>query len=142
MNTNYNSPAIKGTNITFSCNDSQLLLQGPESATCIGNGIWEPDPRNVGCLQKGAWRHTYNCECLMYLCIPPTATVTSGCYGTFAGNICYNSTESPGDAESPSMNHSNNIIAGQRKTMGAFVGAQIYYDHTHFTAALANYLAS
>ena len=64
----------------------------------------------------------YNCECLMSLCIPPTATVTSGCYGTFAGNISYNSTESPGDAESPSMSHSNNIIAQAEEDHGGICG--------------------
>ena len=51
--TNYNSPAIEGTNITFSCNDPQLLLVEPESATCMENGRWELDPRNVGCILKG-----------------------------------------------------------------------------------------
>ena len=44
VNTNYNSPTIKGTNITFSCKDPQLLLEGPDSVTCMENGIWEPDP--------------------------------------------------------------------------------------------------
>ena len=54
VNTDYNSPAIEGTNVTFSCNDSQLLLEGPDSATCMENGKWEPDPRNVECiLQNG-----------------------------------------------------------------------------------------
>ena len=53
VNTDYNSPAFEGTNVTFNCNDPQLLLEGPESIMCMQNGKWEPDPRNVGCTQKG-----------------------------------------------------------------------------------------
>ena len=53
MNTNYNTPAIEGTNVTFSCNDSQLLLEGPNSSTCMENGKWEPDSRNVECIRNG-----------------------------------------------------------------------------------------
>ena len=53
MNTNYSSPAIEGTTVTFNCNEPQLLLEGPESATCMENGIWEPDPGNVECIQNG-----------------------------------------------------------------------------------------
>ena len=53
VNTDYSSPAIEGTNVTFSCKDPQLLLKGPDSATCMENRVWEPDPRNVECLQKG-----------------------------------------------------------------------------------------
>ena len=45
------TPAIEGTNVTFSCTDPQLLFEGPESAMCMENGKWEPDPRNVGCMQ-------------------------------------------------------------------------------------------
>ena len=44
----YNSELARGSNITFSC-PPKLVLTGPDSATCIGNGEWEPDLREVEC---------------------------------------------------------------------------------------------
>ena len=41
-------PALEGTNITFSC-PLDLVLTGPNSSTCMENGEWEPDPREVEC---------------------------------------------------------------------------------------------
>ena len=43
------SGTARGTNITFSCPHEQLVLTGPDSSTCIGNGEWEPDLREVEC---------------------------------------------------------------------------------------------
>ena len=40
---------IEGSNVTFSC-PPELVLIGPNSSTCMGNGEWEPDPRGVKCL--------------------------------------------------------------------------------------------
>ena len=40
--------AVKGSNISFSCPPG-LVLTGPNSSTCLGNGEWEPDPRDVKC---------------------------------------------------------------------------------------------
>ena len=44
----YEGPALKGGNIIFSCRDG-LTLIGPNSATCMGNGEWEPDLSDVEC---------------------------------------------------------------------------------------------
>ena len=41
-------PAREGTNITFNCS-SGLELVGPNTSTCMGNGKWEPDPKEVEC---------------------------------------------------------------------------------------------
>ena len=53
VNADFISPAVEGTNVTFSCTDPQLLLNGPKIAKCTENGTWEPDPRNVKCIQTG-----------------------------------------------------------------------------------------
>ena len=45
----YEDPALEGENITFSCRDGRALI-GSNSATCMGNGEWEPDPREVNCI--------------------------------------------------------------------------------------------
>ena len=45
-------PPLEGTNITFSC-PPELILTGPGTSTCMGNGEWEPDPREVACIHKG-----------------------------------------------------------------------------------------
>ena len=39
----YRESAIRGPNISFSCSEG-FLLSGPNTATCMGNGEWEPDP--------------------------------------------------------------------------------------------------
>ena len=44
----FEDPALEGENITFTCNNG-LILVGPNSSTCMGNGEWEPDPREVNC---------------------------------------------------------------------------------------------
>ena len=41
----------RGNNISFSC-PLGLVLAGPNSSTCTGNGEWEPDPRDVICRGK------------------------------------------------------------------------------------------
>lgn len=41
-------PATVGTVATFSC-PSGLILTGPNSTTCMGNGEWETDPREIKC---------------------------------------------------------------------------------------------
>ena len=48
----YSDPAREGTAITFSCSPG-LVLTGPNTTTCMDNGQWEPDPREVKC--KGEW---------------------------------------------------------------------------------------
>ena len=44
-------PPVMDTNATFSCL-SGLVLRGPYMSTCMENGEWEPDPREVECLGK------------------------------------------------------------------------------------------
>ena len=44
----YVDPALEGQNITFSCPPGQTL-NGSNSSTCMGNGEWEQDPREVEC---------------------------------------------------------------------------------------------
>jgi hypothetical protein len=41
-------PVMEGINVSFSCN-ADLVLSGPSSSTCMGNGEWEPDPSMVEC---------------------------------------------------------------------------------------------
>ena len=43
------NPAIEGTNVTFSCPHG-LVLNGPNTSTCMRNGEWEADPQNLSCL--------------------------------------------------------------------------------------------
>ena len=44
----YMDPVIEGTTVTFEC-PPQYVLIGPNATTCMGNGEWEPDPRDVEC---------------------------------------------------------------------------------------------
>ena len=44
----YVNPALEGQTITFTCLPGQML-NGSNSATCMGNGKWERDPREVEC---------------------------------------------------------------------------------------------
>ena len=39
---------FEGSTISFSCPPG-FVLTGPDSATCTGNGEWEPDPRGTTC---------------------------------------------------------------------------------------------
>ena len=41
-------PAREGTNITLNCS-SGLELIGPNTSTCMWNGEWEPDLKEVEC---------------------------------------------------------------------------------------------
>ena len=44
----YVDPALEGQTVTFTCPSGQIL-NGSNTSTCMGNGIWEPDPENVEC---------------------------------------------------------------------------------------------
>ena len=44
----YSHPAMEGANVNFTCSPQHVLI-GPHSATCMENGEWEPDPREVEC---------------------------------------------------------------------------------------------
>ena len=44
----YDYPALQGQNITFTCPPDQMH-SGSNSSSCMRNGKWEPDPREVDC---------------------------------------------------------------------------------------------
>ena len=44
----YADPALEGRTVMFICPRGQIL-NGSNSSTCMGNGEWEPDPREVEC---------------------------------------------------------------------------------------------
>jgi hypothetical protein len=44
----YMDPALEGTVLSFDCPPHYHLI-GPNTATCMENGEWEPDPRKVEC---------------------------------------------------------------------------------------------
>ena len=44
----YVDPALEGSNITISCSSGNVL-NGANTATCMRNGNWKPDPREVEC---------------------------------------------------------------------------------------------
>ena len=44
----HNHSAMEGASVNFTCPPSHVL-KGPHSATCMGNGEWEPDPSEVEC---------------------------------------------------------------------------------------------
>ena len=48
----YEDPALEGQTITFTCPSGQILNES-NTSTCMGNGIWEPDPGNVECTGGG-----------------------------------------------------------------------------------------
>ena len=41
-------PALEGAVLSFDCPPQHVLI-GPNTTTCMGNGEWEPDPREVEC---------------------------------------------------------------------------------------------
>ena len=45
----HNQPAIVGASATFTCPPTHVLI-GPNTTTCMENGEWEPDPRQVECV--------------------------------------------------------------------------------------------
>ena len=46
--TGYQEPGMRDANVTYSC-PSGLTLTGSRRSTCMGNGKWEPDPREMEC---------------------------------------------------------------------------------------------
>ena len=54
--------ATEGTTVTFSC-PPQYVLIGPNTTTCMGNGEWKPDPREVECKGKFMAVYMYSQYC-------------------------------------------------------------------------------
>ena len=48
----YSDPRIEGSTISLLCPHGQMLT-GADESTCMSNGVWEPDIRNVTCVGKG-----------------------------------------------------------------------------------------
>ncbi|MCG8626758.1 MAG: CCP domain-containing protein, partial [Proteobacteria bacterium] len=44
----YMDPSLEGAVLFFNCPPQHVLI-GPNTTTCMGNGEWEPDPREVEC---------------------------------------------------------------------------------------------
>ena len=40
---------MERTTVTFQCQCPEHVITGPNTTTCMGNGEWEPDPREVEC---------------------------------------------------------------------------------------------
>ena len=59
----YRAPALEGVVVYFTC-ANRLVLTGPNSTTCMSNGEWEPDPKDLKC--KG--QHVYNRICITIIC--------------------------------------------------------------------------
>ena len=55
--TNFSDPATPGMVVVFSCSED-LVLTGLDSAMCMDNGEWEPDPREFEARCKGTALHT------------------------------------------------------------------------------------
>ena len=53
----YDGLPVEGTTVTFSCPPG-LVLTGPSSVTCTGNGRWQPDPSGL-----------YNAMTITLLCV-------------------------------------------------------------------------
>ena len=46
----YSDPALEETSVILECISPALLHMGLNITTCMRNGKWEPDPREVECL--------------------------------------------------------------------------------------------
>ena len=49
----YNEPAVVGTSISFNCLNPEEVLIGPDTAMCINDGQWVPDPNILQISCKG-----------------------------------------------------------------------------------------
>ena len=47
----YNDLPVEGSTVRFSCPPG-LVLIGPNSAICLENGEWEPDPSQLMCINS------------------------------------------------------------------------------------------
>ena len=52
-------PVLEGIKVNFTC-ISEMELIGPNLMTCMGNGEWDPNPREVTCRSKGSAVITYH----------------------------------------------------------------------------------
>ena len=52
----FKEPGTVGAYVTLVC-DSGWVLTGPNMSTCMGNGGWEPDPREAECIITSTTTH-------------------------------------------------------------------------------------
>ena len=52
----FKEPGTMGAYVTLVCT-SGLTLMGPNTSTCMGNGEWEPDPRDAECINTSTTVH-------------------------------------------------------------------------------------
>ena len=45
------NPSLEGSTVNFTC-PPRFALVGPNMSTCMGNGEWEPDPRELSELYR------------------------------------------------------------------------------------------
>ena len=62
----YGEPGIRDTNVTFTCPPG-LVLTGPSQSTCMGNGEWEPDPREAQCKGENKQCHEIPTSILIHV---------------------------------------------------------------------------
>ena len=49
VSSDYTNQSLEGSTVNFTCPPGFILI-GPNMSTCMGNGEWEPDPREVNCM--------------------------------------------------------------------------------------------
>lgn len=54
----YSVPTLVGANITLNCDKPSESDITKLVITCMSNGLWEPDPREILCLSTGAIQYT------------------------------------------------------------------------------------
>ena len=62
----YSEPAVVGTTVSFNCSQPGEVLTDPNTATCMEDGQWAPDPSQLQISCKGDSR------CMLspiYMCI-------------------------------------------------------------------------
>ena len=50
---NYSEPAVLGTMVSFNCSRPKEVLVGSNTAICIDDGQWVPDPKQLQVNCKG-----------------------------------------------------------------------------------------
>ena len=55
----YEDPVLEGENITFTC-PTESALSGPNLTTCMGNGKWDTDLREVKCTGVQYYLQTFH----------------------------------------------------------------------------------
>ena len=73
----YANPDFEGSNIDLKC-PPRLTLVGPNASTCMGNGEWEPDLREVKCHGKNNLNMNSN-KYIFFETVPAVPATTVNC---------------------------------------------------------------